>query len=572
MNEEENFVDKLKDSSHYSILLITNKDSDNVGDQVIEACDIALIKTAMKNLGFDEENYSIDSRPLSLVSNRYCETDDPRLLKFAYEAIGDCSVVLFGGAPMFNYLYKNFYKKTTAILQIAEELNKPVLFSAIGINDAFDNENQRCKLLKSALHNGSVLQITTRDGIGDLKGYAASPNSSDSFSIDLVSDPAVYAKQVFKDFINGKPRQNKKIGLFVFRAGGFVDNGISFSRTQQAALWCDLCRKLDEKGYDYEILTSGHFADEALLKYLIDEGFVKKEKCIQCVSAPEDLVRYINSYDGIVTARLHPSIIAFSCEVPSIGLIWNSKVENFYELIGYPSRAVSVDCLFKDNYVSSEILLERLETALQQGVSKNKDYVWSVYRTLLDGLARVFISKNKQVEAYSKEEVEALINKYPGTSNEEKEEKVARKFARCYRKYNEVQMKHSAGDSEISMVFYHSGGHPVKANVETFSGVSNEIIELPSGNLEYRFCEAMNNNGEGVFAPCGFIRDDKSFSGWRMRFRVGNAWFWYSQRGKAVPKGSKGATKRAKRFKPGHKIPILPHKHIDSLVIEAVWK
>ena len=33
------------------ILLLTNRDSDNVGDQVIEASDISLIKAAMKNLG-----------------------------------------------------------------------------------------------------------------------------------------------------------------------------------------------------------------------------------------------------------------------------------------------------------------------------------------------------------------------------------------------------------------------------------------------------------------------------------------------------------------------------------------
>ena len=36
-----------------TILLLTNRDSDNVGDQVIEASDIGLLHALMKNLGFD---------------------------------------------------------------------------------------------------------------------------------------------------------------------------------------------------------------------------------------------------------------------------------------------------------------------------------------------------------------------------------------------------------------------------------------------------------------------------------------------------------------------------------------
>ena len=564
---DSNFGRSLK----LSILLITNRDSDNVGDQVIEACDIALIKTVMSNLGFNDSEYEINSRALSIISNRYCETEDPRSLKSAYRAVGECSLVLFGGAPVFNYLYKNFYKKTTALLKIAKELNKPVLFSAIGINDAFNEKDSRCQLLKNALHNDSVIQITTRDGIEHLRAYAAKDNSK-SFPIDLVSDPAVYAKQVFNNLIKKESRESKKIGLFVFRAGGFVDNGIPFSRTQQAALWCDLCRRLKKKGYDYELLTSGHFADEAFLKYLIDEGFVQKEKCIQSVNTPEELVGYINSYDAVVTARLHPSIISFSCEVPAVGLIWNSKVKDFYDQIGYSSRAVSTNRLFQDNYVSSEALLDELEKAMQEGVVQDKGYLWSVYRTLYSGFVEAFELKGKSAELYSEEEVETCINRYPGTSAEERDEKITRKLARCYRKYNDVQIKHGSGDIEISLVFYHSGGSPAKADAGIFQGASSEVIELPSGNLEYRYCEAMNNNGEGVFAPCGFFREGKTFLGWRLRFRVNRKWFWYSRRGKALSKESKGAARRAKIFKPGQKIPLLPYRHVDSLVIEAVWK
>ena len=38
----------------FTILLLTNRDSDNVGDQVIEASDIGLLHVLMKNLGIDK--------------------------------------------------------------------------------------------------------------------------------------------------------------------------------------------------------------------------------------------------------------------------------------------------------------------------------------------------------------------------------------------------------------------------------------------------------------------------------------------------------------------------------------
>ena len=36
------------------VLLLTNRDSDNIGDQIIEASVISLIKAAVANLGLDK--------------------------------------------------------------------------------------------------------------------------------------------------------------------------------------------------------------------------------------------------------------------------------------------------------------------------------------------------------------------------------------------------------------------------------------------------------------------------------------------------------------------------------------
>lgn len=194
-------IDKVR------ILLITNRDSDNVGDQVIEACDVALIKTAIRNMGLPEEGLTISSRALGMIPARYFKTNDRNLLNRAYDEISACDLVLFGGAPVFNYKYQLFYKHTLTILSIAKEYGKPVLFSAIGI-DSYD-ESARCQELKAELHNGTVKQITTRDGIDHLRKYASMPSDSDndspSFPISLVADPAVLAKEVFANSSDTPP-------------------------------------------------------------------------------------------------------------------------------------------------------------------------------------------------------------------------------------------------------------------------------------------------------------------------------------------------------------------------------
>ena len=78
----------------YNILLLTNRDSDNIGDQVIEACDIALIKAVMNNLEISSTDYTISSRAGSIVSKKYIETKDAELLKGAEKAIKQADVVI----------------------------------------------------------------------------------------------------------------------------------------------------------------------------------------------------------------------------------------------------------------------------------------------------------------------------------------------------------------------------------------------------------------------------------------------------------------------------------------------
>lgn len=425
-----------------TILLLTNRDSDNVGDQVIEASDIGLLHALMKNLGFDKSAYQINSRTASIVTKKYMATKDPSLLNAAEKAISQADLVVFGGAPVFNYKYQNFYERTAVTIEIAQKYDKPVIFSAIGI-ESYDEKSKKCQRLKAVLNSECVKQITTRDGLERLEKY----NENNSFKIGLVSDPAVFSANIFDNYIGQevitkkfgfipvktkviKKGKKKKIGIFVIRANGFVDNHVDFTREQAAELWLKIIDIVKQRGYDYELVTSGHFGDEAFLDYLIRNYNVPLEKCVFNINMPETLFQRMSKYDGVISCRLHPSIISFSMNIPAVSLVWNTKVPSFYKGIGYPDRAIERESF------EAEVIVDKLEKAMEEGIVKDEEYLMSVYRTLFTGVRDILCGDNCDIEPYDYNSLIEAIPKFSGTSLEEQNEKLKRKFRRAYETCN----------------------------------------------------------------------------------------------------------------------------------------
>lgn len=425
MNSEK--AGKEKRSKRYQILLLTNRDSDNVGDQIIEICDIALIKTVMENLNIPQEDYRIINRAASVVSKKYVRTKDPALLATLHRLAQKVDLIIFGGAPLFNYKYQIFYERTAVTLEVAESYGTPVIFSAIGI-EAYDEHDPKCQRLKAALNLDCVRQITTRDGIEELRKY----KENSRMIIDRVSDPAVFSSQVFQEYTVSSPKKDKKkVGIFVFRANGFVDNNINVTKDDAAKLWLDIIHELERRGYEYTLLTSGNFGDEAFLDYLIRQYGVKEAKCVFNMNSPEKLMRKLSHFQAVISCRLHPSIISYSLGVPSVGLVWNPKISYFYECIGYPERKIEMEG------IHASMVVDRVEQAMEQGVEKQEDYLQSVYQYLFQGIQNALSLETENAKPYDYETLAQRIPGYPGTTPEELEDKIKRKFRRAYSALND---------------------------------------------------------------------------------------------------------------------------------------
>ena len=243
----------------------------------------------------------------------------------------------------------------------------------------------------------------------------------------------MFSKLVFKNFISEKS-QKKKIGLFIIRRNAFKDNGYRFTSVDAAKMWLDIIEELKSRGFDYEVITSGHFGDEAFVDNIIRESNLSETKCVFNINSPEDLIPKISSYDAIVSCRLHPSIISFSFEVPSLGLIWNNKVEKFYKSFGYGDRAISVE------NIDVKALVDKVEAIITEGVTQNKDELITVYTSLFSGIKSV-LKPEEEIDAFTYDELVTKMAPYNSVTESEKNDKLKRKFRRTYNSYNTLFIK-----------------------------------------------------------------------------------------------------------------------------------
>ncbi|MEY8568742.1 polysaccharide pyruvyl transferase family protein [Brevibacterium linens] len=467
------------------ILLLTNRDSDNVGDQIIEATVLSIIKGVMKNLGFGTDDFVISSRAAGIISRRYMATKDPELLTAARDEISKADLIIFGGAPLFNYAYQNFYRRTIVTLELAQEYGVPVIFSSIGV-EKFDATNKKSQALKKALELPVVRQITTRDDIQSLRKYAEGTN----VPVAHVADPAVLAdivyrkkpepapapkpvpsvpvrakrklKRIVKSIVARSAGSNvakpatapvqpvakapvaaepkpQRIGLVVTRAGIFADNRIDFSEDDQRRFWLETIALLEEKGYDYRLFTTGHFSDEVFLDTLIKSSGIPAKKAAVTVNSPDELIRELRGCSGVIAYRLHASITSFALGVPSIGLSWNFKVPYFYESVGYGDRALSPE------EWQAEKVVPAIERAMKDGIVKDEEFLKSVYNTLFTGIRDVLAPGNPATP-YEFSELREGMPRQLATGPKGYRDKVNRKLRRTYENYQKLYDKAQSTD------------------------------------------------------------------------------------------------------------------------------
>lgn len=202
----------------------------------------------------------------------------------------------------------------------------PIIFNAVGVGPMGCAQHRRW--LARALNSRATVAISSRDDIGAIKLLRGR-----SFpEVIPRSDPALLAR-----IVDGAGSERGDIvGL------GVISQGPSFNEAL-FVLVKGLVSGLQETGRDWRLFMNGKIADQDLALDFASRLGVEDTMVMTRPTRPRELVELVSSFGSMVACRLHSHIIGAAMGVPSVGISWDPKVDQFFSSIGVPHRSMSVD-------------------------------------------------------------------------------------------------------------------------------------------------------------------------------------------------------------------------------------
>jgi polysaccharide pyruvyl transferase WcaK-like protein len=185
--------------------------------------------------------------------------------------------------------------------------------------------------------------------------------------VEIVYDPALWADKVYGIDLRGNARA---IGLGIMAPLAYFSSISSpvgeFCTDRLKELWCATIGQLASEGHAVVLFSNGAPEDQRFAEEIFESipdvlrGAVSLRERPR---SPEELVKMISEFKAIVAQRLHAHIVAYAVGVPSVGLIWDSKVKEFGELTRRQEFFLELA------EATAEKLIERVGSALAQGVN-----------------------------------------------------------------------------------------------------------------------------------------------------------------------------------------------------------
>ena len=235
-------------------------------------------------------------------------------------------VILFAGGQMFMDYFVFPIKK---VLNIAIRRNIPVIFHACGAKK-IDN-NYLLKELQRQLSSKIIKSISVRDDI-DLVNKLYLINSK------------LKAKKTFDTALNA----NKYFNTVSIKNDNVIGLGVMYwekcNRNKQINFWLKIIDELNKRNIKWQLFCNGSISDYKMLEEIVETKNINKGKYVQNrPKTAEELVYNISKFEKIISFRLHSHIIAASLEIPSIGIVWENKVKQFFEIVKLEDRCKTIN-------------------------------------------------------------------------------------------------------------------------------------------------------------------------------------------------------------------------------------
>lgn len=273
-----------------------------------------------------------------------------RLAQAYGQMLDGCRFGVIAGGGIIHYRHHNYWQNISAFILACSKRNIPVAINAVGIED-HDANDRKCRILTNYLHYSNVRSVTTRDDISSLSFYM---NGSGAVT-DKIIDPVIFCAEQ-----EGICRNSKSdiIGIGLIKKTIFSDYRVDCSHRRLVEFYSGVIRQLESEGIQYRLFTNGLDEDTNLLQE-IEEALGGRRLTVSEPKTASELISIIAGFKGIITARMHSCIIAYSLGIPAVALVWNAKLKYWGMNINKPECYLPLEEL--DPSTAIAILKEQME-------------------------------------------------------------------------------------------------------------------------------------------------------------------------------------------------------------------
>lgn len=264
-------------------------------------------------------------------------------------------LIIVAGGQLISDIHLNFPLKLSYIIKWANKNNIDVSYLAVGVAGKYSFIGRY--LLNNALTLPCVKFLGVRDE-DSLK------NLSYNFGAigRLVPDSGLWASEIYKV---RSPKNNFKVGLGISSPNELgLHSELEVDDASHTEFWLELVIKLIDIGFEPVLFTNGSSDDEQYKErfvLLLEKQHLSNNVDVaEKPSSPNELLKLISSFGGLISHRLHANIIAHSYGVPSIGLKWDTKLESYFQLIGREKQCI--------NNFDVDLAIKELLIAIESGV------------------------------------------------------------------------------------------------------------------------------------------------------------------------------------------------------------
>lgn len=288
-----------------------------------------------------------------------------RFQKYFMEKLRGCNAVIFS-CGSFKYTTQYLWAHYSVVIECCKKLNIPVMFDAMDIQK-YNEKDWRCLCLKNHANYGCVKMITTRDGDFGVERLDRYYIQNPMIKRCCVGDPGFWIKECYK----AEKKQSEIIGVNLLKVDNFLAYGGKTTEQKVVKVYAEFLQLLEKNGYKYELFTNGMPIDTKMVPLIEKELDVEPGRI--SVRIPEneiDLVNIISSYKGILGARLHACVCAYSLDVPVAGFMWAEKMQHLAEVCKLS------DLFCTEDEFEAKNLFVNLETALNTKYDIENREMW----------------------------------------------------------------------------------------------------------------------------------------------------------------------------------------------------